>query len=274
MRGDSRGGSRDYSQANAKEYRRLRELLKARLWAQRVGAPDEYLSDNPKPLPAGYKTPEALAQYEPFLPEAVRRAGERADELVRSQQPHDRRRAGSAVNPPVRACEANDADSLRAEAERHLREEARLRGIIDGLQRRADAHGRAALDLEERARLAEAAQTVVPLASQKRWGHTTIVGSPSDTEVERSADPDAVEREATARTRDKHTRPAAQKRTARGAEADARVRERWPLVKAELQSGGRKTTEEEIERVIAERLTGEGFRISPRTVRLHKPDKT
>lgn len=97
---------------------------------------------------------------------------------------------------------------------------------------------------------------------------------PDDREVERSADPDAVEREAEARTRDKHTRPAAQKRTARGAEAKARVRQLWPIVKADLQSWGRKTNEEEIERTIADRLTEEGFKISSRTVRLHKPDKS
>jgi len=78
MRGDS--GDMD---ADAKEYRRLRELLKARLWAQRAGTPEDYISDEIKPLSAGYETPEALAQYQPFIPEPVRRAAELGDKLAR-----------------------------------------------------------------------------------------------------------------------------------------------------------------------------------------------
>jgi hypothetical protein len=70
--------------SDAKAYRRLRELLKAKLWAQRVGTPDEYLAEITTPLPAGYKTPEALAQYENYIPAPVRRAAALADDLARN----------------------------------------------------------------------------------------------------------------------------------------------------------------------------------------------
>jgi hypothetical protein len=70
--------------SDAKAYRRLRELLKAKLWAQRVGTPDEYLAEITTPLPAGYETPEALAQYENYIPAPVRRAAALADDLARN----------------------------------------------------------------------------------------------------------------------------------------------------------------------------------------------
>jgi hypothetical protein len=44
--------------------------------------PDSYLSDNPTPLPPGYKAPDALAQYENSVPTPVRRAAARADDLA------------------------------------------------------------------------------------------------------------------------------------------------------------------------------------------------
>jgi hypothetical protein len=69
--------------SDAKAYRRLRELLKAKLWAQRVGTPEKYLSENAAPLPPGSKTPEVLAQYENYVPEPVRRAAALADKLAR-----------------------------------------------------------------------------------------------------------------------------------------------------------------------------------------------
>jgi hypothetical protein len=68
---------------DAKEYRRQRELLKAMLQARRVDAPDEYLGEKATPLPAGYKTPKALAHYENYIPVAVRRAALRANHRVR-----------------------------------------------------------------------------------------------------------------------------------------------------------------------------------------------
>jgi hypothetical protein len=135
-----------------------------------------------------------LSQFENHLPDAVRRSAERAEALARASQPP------SGPSPArTRQPDHRDPTALRAEAERHKREEARLRGIIDGLQRKADAAAQAAIELEEQARANELAQTVVPFARRKRWGSMTIVSAPSDTEVERSADPDAVERKAAAR---------------------------------------------------------------------------
>jgi hypothetical protein len=213
------GDSRD-----AKEYRDLRELLKARLRSERIGAPEEYLSETAAPLPGGFKTPEAQAQHE------------------------------------------NIPDKLRAEAEYHRREEAKRRALSEGHRRKADAHARAALEADEQARLATAAQAVVSFGPPKRRG-MTIIAAPSDAELQRSADPDAVEREAVARTREAHTRPAAQGRRKLGDEARARVQALWPVVKAECEAGGRKTTKEEIADKIAKRLE-----ISPRTVRTYKPE--
>jgi hypothetical protein len=44
--------------------------------------PHKYLSENATQLPPGYKTHDALAQYENSVPTAVRRAAARADELA------------------------------------------------------------------------------------------------------------------------------------------------------------------------------------------------
>jgi hypothetical protein len=47
-------------------------------------APDDYLSETIKPLPRGYKTPDALAHYENYIPVPVRRAALRANHRVRA----------------------------------------------------------------------------------------------------------------------------------------------------------------------------------------------
>jgi hypothetical protein len=44
----------------------------------------EYLSGDATPLPAGFKTPDALAQYENSIPDQVRRVAKRADKLARA----------------------------------------------------------------------------------------------------------------------------------------------------------------------------------------------
>jgi hypothetical protein len=157
----------------------------------------------------------------------------------------------------------DDPKDLRALAEQIQREEATLRA-------RADALGRRALELEEQAQAIEHAQAVVPI--RKLWGGLVIVdGAVSVEEARRSADPDAVARDAVDQERTQRTEPAKQSREMRGAEAKARVGEMCPVVKAEKQGNGRRTTDGEIAAEVAARLTDAGFKISARTVRRYIP---
>jgi hypothetical protein len=230
--------------------------------------PDEYLSGNPARLPAGYKTPDEFKQHENPIPKAVRRAAEKANGLVCALP----RRVCSEPPSPSIPPDDRDAAALRAEVKQHQREAARLQGIIDGLQRQADAHARAVLDKREQARVNEAAQTVVSLAPRsqaarrKPWGKLRGAAAPSAREIERSADPDAVEREARARTKAEHTRSATQGRVRRGEQTQAKASAMYQTVKAECEAGGRKTNKGEIADTIADRL-----KISARTVRKYIP---
>jgi hypothetical protein len=76
----------------ARAIRERAEQVKAELKAQHDAAPEDYLRDEVRTLPAGTKTPEALVQYENYIPIAVRRAALRANFRVRglckSRRPH------------------------------------------------------------------------------------------------------------------------------------------------------------------------------------------
>ena len=66
-----------------KEYRRIRELLKAELRAAHDAAPGEYLSKDHKSLAPGTRTPDEFSEYESDLPNTARQAGLRAEALAR-----------------------------------------------------------------------------------------------------------------------------------------------------------------------------------------------
>src|SRR5690242_4706801 len=66
-------------------HRRLRELLKLQLQADRIGSPDEFLSANQQ-IPRRAETPAGYEQFENYIPIAVRRAALRANHKARSVQ--------------------------------------------------------------------------------------------------------------------------------------------------------------------------------------------
>jgi hypothetical protein len=72
--------------ALARQQRILRRAGKAKaLWrAKHAAGPEDYLSDTALPLPAGFKTPDALRKYENFIPAPVRQAELRAKHLSRA----------------------------------------------------------------------------------------------------------------------------------------------------------------------------------------------
>jgi predicted ribosome quality control (RQC) complex YloA/Tae2 family protein len=140
----------------------------------------------------------------------------------------------------------DDPEKLRAEAERLQREEATLRA-------RADALGRRAIELVAQAQEIERAQSVVPL--RKRWNGLAVVdGVVSVDEARRSANPDAVAREA----RLECVKPGAEAMKSKGNKTRERVEAAW----REASEGKPEATVVEI----AERLG-----VSARTVWAYKP---
>lgn len=205
-----------------------------------------------------------LREYENHIPAAVRRAADKANGLVCAfpRRPAGRRRASWSVDgPPIPQFVDDDPDKLRADAEQYRIKAAKMQGRIDGQQRKADALCRAAVELEDRARLADGAQTAAPFAPN--WGGMTIVAAPTEQEIERSADPDAVEREAHAEEQEavarkyaEQTKAGGQKRREGGARAE--VEALYPGVKADLEARprarSRKITKTRIALEIVKRL--------------------
>lgn len=148
--------------------------------------------------------------------------------------------------------------------------------------------------MHDAARRAAAAQQVVPLTPPRRWPPLTIVDPPNPGDVERSADPDRVEREAReqeqakaaaneqaareqerAQAKADRVRPAARKRVDRGAESARRVSELWPVVAEDLKRpNSKKAKDAVIAAEISERLKADGFKISAGTVVRYKPKPT
>jgi hypothetical protein len=82
--------------------RRIRaELLKTELRARHAMAPDGYLSANPTPLSPGTKTPDELANYENYIPTAVRKAALRANHKVRGFRKRKHRKTGRRRGPQI-----------------------------------------------------------------------------------------------------------------------------------------------------------------------------
>jgi hypothetical protein len=212
--------------------------------------------------------PDDPHQYEPKLPEQVRRAAERANELARALQPQS-----GDPKPPSRQPDHRDPVALRTEATQHQQKAARLQGIIDGLQREADAHLRAALGCEDQAQVNERTQTVVPFGS-RRWGRLVAVPMPSERDIERSADPDTVEREGAeigrAEVRDARARPVVENARATGEASRAAVEVAGREEQARLAAGRKgKVRQKDIERAVHKR-TG----LSETTIRRYKPKQS
>ncbi len=109
--------------------------------------PDDYLSANPKPLPAGYKTPAALAHYENYIPVAVRRAALRANHKGRGIASGRRKHRATGARKGPRIDDTELARHVyrliqeyllsRVDAERELAEALRSAEGIDNKSARA-----------------------------------------------------------------------------------------------------------------------------------------
>jgi hypothetical protein len=88
-----------FALVRAQRIRARAERVKAELRARHDASRRGYLSDEINPLPAGTKTPEALVQYENYIPIAVRRAALRANFLARGFAKRPHRRNGRRKGP-------------------------------------------------------------------------------------------------------------------------------------------------------------------------------
>jgi hypothetical protein len=100
--------SNPFALARAQRIRIRAERLKAELKAGHEAAPEDYLSNEIKPLPAGTKTPEALIHYENYIPIAIRRAALRANYKARGIQKRKHRPNGLSKGPKI-----DDSDLAR-----------------------------------------------------------------------------------------------------------------------------------------------------------------
>jgi hypothetical protein len=110
---------------------------------------------------------------------------------------------------------------LRAQADRKRREEAELRGLADGLRRKADRAALDALALEDQLR-----RNGLP-SSHDDGASVVIADAPSEEALARSADPDAVERIAVEATQAARVQPATEAHQERTAKLYAQIAKAW-----------------------------------------------